>query len=205
MGEQWTAEFVAGYQRWKMANPGTDNANKSTNLDFDILRKMVAFSLYSDGKPCGEASFTENQLHEGDYSNCWSYLNIIPQRLYGWQVWEKVNALYVKSKTEYPKRGQIKNWWNPHWNRQNLATLDRMVDLYCQATGYNMLPLFDWYNINELSELNPTVRENCANLPESNLLTEWLNVARCVKESMNGVKEITECEDMPSYPPPEGE
>lgn len=208
MGNQWTAEYVAQYQRWRMRNPDAHSLKKSwwmnsTNLDFYLLDRMVSFSLYSDGKPCGEAKFAnKQQLYEGAYDKCWKWLHWIPQRLHGWDTWEKFNALDAKSKTKYPKRGNMKDYLEGWMFRQDLNAHDRMVDLYCQATGHNMLPLFDWYNMN--NNLNPKVINNCTQLPESNLLTEWLNVAECVKQSMNGKKKITDCQDMPRFPPHEG-
>ena len=157
-GGQWTAETVRSYIEYKLGifdHPIKKGLMDSPDLDFNLMYRMVSFGLYSNGKACGDARFNRKQLSTGAYDVCWKWLSWIPEKAHGWDVYKEVNALVANSKTKY---------------RSNS---DRMIDLYCQATKHNMLPLFtDLYNLQPAGN----VKENCEKLPKSELIGKWLDI-----------------------------
>jgi len=157
---------------------------ESPEMDFELMYRMVSFALYSNGKPCGEDKFNSKQLVEGVYDKCWKWLNWIPQKALGWDLLKDVFSLDSKSTKAYKSES------------------DRMVDLYCEASKHNLLPLFKLYNLKP----SETTITNCQKLPQSSLITKWLNIVHCVKESMesNGSKDIRGCATLPHFPAHEG-
>merc|ERR1719186_67495 len=189
MGEQWTAETVSSYIRYTKGRfekhyDLVHSGMVKKDLDFWLLERMVGFSMYSGGEPCGEVNFNSKQFKTGAYELCWKWLNWFPQKAHGWKIWKDVNTLGAKSTKHYSTR------------------TDRMVDLYCQATKHNMLPMFNFFNIQPSDE---SITNSCQKLPESKLITRWINVAKCVRQSItDGNKDIRECGKMPRFPEHKG-
>merc|ERR1719186_1021140 len=189
MGSQWTAETVSSYIRYTKGRfekhyDLVHSGMVKKDLDFWLLERMVGFSMYSGGEPCGEVNFNSKQFKTGAYELCWKWLNWFPQKAHGWKIWKDVNTLDAKSTKHYSTR------------------TDRMVDLYCQATKHNMLPMFNFFNIQPSDE---SITNSCQKIPESKPITKWINVAKCVRQSItDGDKDIRECGKMPGFPEHKG-
>jgi len=194
MGGQWTANTVfqyihlvkGRYDKYPDAYPIL-GPMVAKDLDFYLLERMVGFSMYSRGKPCGEATFDKKQfdpvIYLGNWQTCWKWLNWLPSKEFGWHIWKDIGTINMKS-TKYYK-----------------SSIDRMVDIYCQATQHNMLPMFEFWNIKPSDE---AIANYCKNLPETDLITKWVNIAKCVKQSMTDEQDIRECGKMPRFPKHKG-
>ena len=74
---------------------------------------------------------------------------------------------------------------------------ERLVDLYCTATQHNMLPFFNFFNIN----VSASVAKSCQAKPLPKVLTGFLKVANCIADKET--KDI-ECTKMPEFPDSKG-
>jgi len=180
MGAQWTAETVRSYIEFKK---GVNHA-EPLDMDFYLLSRMVGFALYSNGKSCGTTFKKIPIIEQSDYDRCERWLNYIPIKEFGWDTLKQVFSLDTVSTVKYTSE----------W--------DRMVDLYCKATKHNLIPLFKFYNI----KVSEEIAESCKKQPDPVVITKLLQIANCVKESMesNGKKDMKDCAELPLFPEHKG-
>jgi len=184
MGKQWTAEIVRhyldvtrGFVNWdRWANP------------FAILNKMVGFKTFSNGRPCYEA-YLPSHFPKGiryevtKYENCWTVLYRLPLLEFGVDTWRKVL-------TANAKLSDIK------YSNLTVKT-ERMVDLYCKATKHNLIPFFNFFNI----QVSDEVQDSCKAQPMPKILTGYLKVANCLSDDKIP---DSECVKMPEFPDHKG-
>jgi len=177
MGGQWTAEFIREYIERKR---NYDVGAKHFEFPFSILHQMVSFSKLSKGKACGIAKFpagddlSKTSFPYNAYFTCWTTLYRLPLWEFGWDVLRILFTLDTKSTTTYSSKN------------------DRMADLYCQATKSNLIPMFEFYNIN----ISKSVADSCRKQKAPVMITNYIKIANCI---MN--KDIMECASLPEFPP----
>jgi len=150
-----------------------------------ILRNMVAFKIFSRGKPCYHFDekknfpwiYTRMSRYYGFY-NCWTALYRLPLSEFGWDTFQKVLSLNA-DETKY---STIK--YNSYKDKS-----DRLAELYCKATGHNMIPFFNFFNLN----ISASVATPCQAQPQPKKLTEYLKVANCI------ANKDKDCIKMPEY------
>jgi len=183
-GWQYWAELVRAYIQVKR---GVRKVNWSGHPWF-TLRKMIGFKKYSNGKPCYEAD-TGSKFRKdlffyqpNHWGNCWNIIFRIPLAEFGLDTLRKVISAYAdkkKYRNIMSESGQIKS--------------DRLAELYCKATGHNMIPFFNFFNLN----INASVATSCPPAkPLPKMLTDHIKVASCIAN-----KDIPDldCVKMPEF------
>jgi len=184
MGMQWTAEVVRHYLDVKRGFVNWDR----WAIPFSVLQKMVGFKTFSKGKPCYEA-FGSSHFPKGirykvtSYENCWTILYRLPLLEFGVDIWRKV----LTANANLP---------DITWSEFNVQT-ERLVDLYCNATQHNLLPLFQFFNI----QVDKEIQDRCKALPAPKILSGYLKVANCLSDDKTP---DSECAKMPEFPDHEG-
>ena len=177
MGGQWTAEIVREYIERVRGYPHSEA--DAYEYPFSVLHQMVSFSKLSKGKSCVDARFpagrdqTKTSWATSDYNTCWTTLYRLPLWEYGWDVLKKVLSADAVSTTTYTKE------------------TDRMADLYCKATKSNLIPMFNFYNI----DVSESIAEPCRKQKAPVNITNYINVANCIMK-----KDIMECAKMDEFP-----
>ena len=122
---------------------------------------------------------------KNNIENCWHYIMRVPLFEFGWDMFRQITSIY-----------------NTKGLRWGQTRADMFVELYCQKTGTNMMPYFNFYNV----EMSPSVEQACGQLPLPPKITKWLAVVNCVTESLrsNGRKDIMKCSRLPMFPQHQG-
>jgi len=183
-GWQYWAELVRAYIEVKRGM----KKDKWAGHPWFTLRAMIKFKKYSNGKPCYEAD-TGSKFRKdlffyqpNSWDNCcWNTIFRLPLAEFGLDTLRKVISAYADKK-KYPsiigESGQIKS--------------DRLAELYCKATGHNMMPFFNFFNLN----INASVATSCMAKPLPKMLTDHVKVASCIAN-----KDIPDldCVKMPEF------
>jgi len=180
MGMQWTAEIVRHYLDVKR---GFVNWDKWAT-PFAVLQKMVGFKTFSKGRPCYKAYFHTQfpkgiQYKVGSYENCWTILYRLPLLEFGVDTFRKVL-------TANANLSDIKYSSLP-------VKTERLVDLYCKATKHNLIPFFNFFNI----QVSDEVQDPCKAQPMPTILSGYLKVANCLSDDKTPE---SECVKMPEFP-----
>merc|ERR1719357_956889 len=180
---EWSAELTKTYIEVKRGFRNWDPWAKPWN----VLKMMVAHKIFSKGKPCEYLDRTYKIPHlfsykPDNYYNCWTVLNRFPLSEFGWDTLRKVfnmNADKDKYRCIKYDSFQIKT--------------DRLAELYCKATGHNMIPFFNFFN----SNISESIATPCQKQPLPKKLTHYVNFADCIAN-----KEIPDldCVKMPGFP-----
>ena len=187
-GGQWNAEIVRKYIEIKR---GLVNHDSWADPWYVLMEYMVGFKMFSKGRPCYEA-YREEHFPKGipyivnSYQNCWTVIYRFPLFEFGWDTLRKVYSMNADEKqySDIKRKGMdVKS--------------ERLVDLYCTATQHNMLPFFNFFNIN----VSASVAKSCQAKPLPKVLTGFLKVANCIADKET--KDI-ECTKMPEFPDSKG-
>ena len=187
-GGQWNAEIVRRYIEIKRGLTNWDSWATPWSV---LMQYMVGFKMFSKGRPCYEA-YREEHFPKGipyivnSYQNCWTVIYRFPLFEFGWDTLRKVYSMNADEKqySDIKMKGMdVKS--------------ERLVDLYCTATQHNLLPFFNFFNIN----VSTSVAESCQAKPLPKVLTGFVKVANCIADKET--KDI-ECTKMPEFPDSKG-
>jgi len=179
---QFNAELVMRYIEIKRGLKNWD----SWSTPWSVLKYMVGFKIFSKGKPCYEAD-SAKKLPTGisykvdDFENCWTVIYRFPFFEFGWDKLQQVfnlNADKEKYSSIKYVSAQIKS--------------ERLAELYCKATGHNMLPFYNFFNINVSASAAPS----CQGQPMPKILTDYMKVANCLANK--DIRDL-DCAKMPEF------
>jgi len=181
-GGQWNAEIVRRYIEIKRGLVNWD----SWGSPWTVLKNMVGYKIFSKGKPCYEADSAKKfpsgiWYKVNSYENCWTVLFRFPLKEFGWDTLRKVfswNTDEDKYSIIKYSSGQIKS--------------NRLAELYCKATGHNMIPFYNFFNIN----ITSSAATHCQTLPLPKKMTDYVKVASCIAN--RGIKDL-DCAKMPEF------
>merc|ERR1712142_265217 len=177
--DEWTAELVKQYILFKRGFSNWDD----WAIPWDVLKLMVGQKIFSKGRPCYEADGADKfpkgiSYKPTKYYRCWTVLFRFPLSEFGWDTLRKAfnwNADKSKYRDMILSTPKVKT--------------DRYAELYCKATGHNLIPFFNFFNLN----ISASVATPCQAQPQPKKLTEYLKVANCIANKDN------DCIKMPEY------